>query len=358
MTLPDIIQVEVTTACQAGCTFCPRTPLRDGWISKHIEWSDFAGVLPLVKKGTLVHLQGWGEPLLHPHLWDMAAAVRQQKGSVSLTTNGGLLDEAVAREICRTGFKFIAVSLAGATASLHDKLRPGPGLDVICANIEQLSRMKGRPPVHIAFQMMKPNLEQLPGVVSLAASIGADRVIASNLDCIAGPEMDRLRVFGQERNQFAEDVIAEAMHMAREKKIAIDIYPLRLRQDVPVCEADPLHTVFVTSGGEIAPCVYTRLPLQGDIPRYFEGRQESIPPFSYGRVGDGFEYVIKGKKAREFTGAFERRNEAVVAGGARGFALLAMPGLRNIQTADIVRKQIQLPAAPEQCRFCYKLFGI
>ena len=43
--------------------------------------------------------------------------------------------------------------------------------------------------------MMRPNLRELPAFVRLAAGLGADEVVATNLTYAFTPEMDRLRVF-------------------------------------------------------------------------------------------------------------------------------------------------------------------
>ncbi len=358
MWLPDIIQVEVTTACQAECIFCPHTTLHDNWISQHIKWEDFSEVLPAVHRGTLVHLQGWGEPLLHPRLWDMAAAVKQKQGRVSLTTNGGLMDDEVSRELCRLKFDFVAVSLAGATPAVHNSLRPGPGLDLICANIERLSSMKSKPDIHLDFQMMKPNLEQLPGLVDLAARLGARRVIASNLDCITGPETEALRAFGKVANREAAEIIEAARRLGKEKNIEVDVYPLRLQANVPVCKADPLHTVVVTAAGNIAPCVYLCLPLRSEIPRLFEGKKEAFAPFSYGHVSRGFQKVTGGQAARNFRETFEQRMQEAVMANSKRVALLVLPGLRSVRDVTAVKGEDLTSPAPELCRHCYKLYGI
>ena len=81
-------------------------------------------------------------------------------------------------------------------------------------------------------------------------------------------------------------------------------------------------------------------------------------PFSYGRVSEGFQSVMKNEKAIDFVGAFERRREIAVMSNAKGFALMALPGLRSIGKADLNRREISLPEAPAQCRYCYKLYGI
>ena len=77
---PDLthIQVEVTTACNAGCSYCPRTVAGKEWIDRHLAPEVLSPVLPLLRRIPYVHLQGWGEPLLNPRFFDIVAMVRQE----------------------------------------------------------------------------------------------------------------------------------------------------------------------------------------------------------------------------------------------------------------------------------------
>jgi len=59
------VQVEVSTKCQLNCIMCPKSVFRDEWISKDMEMEVFESI-PF-KKFRYTHLQGWGEPLLHPN---------------------------------------------------------------------------------------------------------------------------------------------------------------------------------------------------------------------------------------------------------------------------------------------------
>jgi MoaA/NifB/PqqE/SkfB family radical SAM enzyme len=358
-----IIQVEVTTICQAHCTFCPRTLLKEKWISKNIDWKDLTPLLAGIKKDTLVHLQGWGEPLLHPRLWDMAAAVRQRKGKVSLTTNGMLMDKAISHEIVKTGLEFVAFSLADSDPVTHDILRAGTALDHISENIQYLCSLKNRPRVHIAVQMMKSNLENLPKMVQLAARLGADRVIASNLDCVISPEIEALKVFDETPNQQSEEIAAEARRLGHELKIEVETYPLYFQHGIPVCRADPLHTTVVTVNGELAPCVYLSLPVHGDIQRIFKGNKETVPRFVYGKTADGIERCQQIEPARSFLKAFSRRKRLAMVRSAGNIALLAMPRLRStdrgfLEPASRLEGTQALPPAPVPCQHCYKLYGI
>jgi hypothetical protein len=55
----DWIQVEVTTHCQASCTYCPHTVYREHWAGRHLALATFRRLLPVLKRARLVHLQGW-----------------------------------------------------------------------------------------------------------------------------------------------------------------------------------------------------------------------------------------------------------------------------------------------------------
>jgi MoaA/NifB/PqqE/SkfB family radical SAM enzyme len=366
MNFPRIIQVEVTTACQAGCSYCPRALLKDKWVTQNLSREDFSSILPAVRIGTLVHLQGWGEPLLHPGLWDMAAEVKRKKGRISLTTNGMLMDEVCGSEIARLGFEFVAVSLADTGSAAHGQLRAGTDFSRVIHNIRYLSGLKDRPRIHIAFQMMKSNLERLPDMVALAAELGADRLIASNLDCLINSDLDQSKVFGGQLDPHAEEMVTAARNRGRDMGIEVEVYPLQLQHNIPACAADPLHTVVLTVRGEIAPCVYLSLPVDGDIPRVFQGKGERTSRFVYGIAGEGFSKVMEGTKARGFLDAFNLRRRAAMLGTTRKLALLAMPRLRSTQgeflkpasRLTLPSGDSDLPPAPDPCRHCYKLYGI
>ena len=119
------LQVEVTTRCDLpGCLMCPRRAMPERWLNHDLSWQNFERLIPAFKLFTQVHLSGWGEPLLHPRLWDMAQAVRSQGCTVSLTTNGMNLTAAMQVQVLEH-LDMVAVSLDGARAETFERLRPG-----------------------------------------------------------------------------------------------------------------------------------------------------------------------------------------------------------------------------------------
>ena len=89
-----------------------------------------------------VHLQGWGEPLLHPDLPGMVAAAKAAGCTVGITTNGDLLSEALTW-IAEAQVDLVTVSVAGR-ASTHARLRDGSRLGDILGAARELVRTRRR----------------------------------------------------------------------------------------------------------------------------------------------------------------------------------------------------------------------
>lgn len=175
---------------------CPRRSWPERWSNQDLSWQNFERLIPALKLFKHVHLSGWGEPLLHPRLWDMAQASRSQGCTVSLTTNGMNLTEAVQMQVLEH-LDMMAVSLDGARAETYERLRPKADFQQVTQQVAALCSRKRalgklRPEVVLLFMKMKPNLAELPAFLELATSLGVDRVNATNLDFIPNPVVETL----------------------------------------------------------------------------------------------------------------------------------------------------------------------
>ena len=92
----DCLQVEVTSRCGGRCTYCPHTTEAATWKSRHMEDEVFAALWPLLRGAQRAHLQGWGEPLLHPRFLDYVALARKAGCAVSSTSCGLRMDAELA----------------------------------------------------------------------------------------------------------------------------------------------------------------------------------------------------------------------------------------------------------------------
>jgi MoaA/NifB/PqqE/SkfB family radical SAM enzyme len=344
-------QIEVTSRCSTGCVFCPHDALSDRWVDGDLPIETYRQhIAPHLGLFDLVYLQGWGEPMLHPHLWDMLEMAHGKGCRTGFTTNGNRLHEEWNQKLLDMGVDLISVSFAGTVAAVHENLRTNSNFSRLCANFENLANLKKRrnctrPWLELHFLMTRPNLSEFPGLIELASSLGADEVVATNLAYSPSLALDRMQVFGEHPLPEDLETIARAGEAASRLNIPLRVYPLQSEPNTMVCDADPLNTVYVNHKGQLSPCVYLGLTVQGRIPRFYQGSPHPFDPISFGNVCDGMQQALESRERREFVEAFKRRNVS-----KNPLAMFTYLAGRE--------EQGELPQPPGPCRFCYKMLGI
>jgi MoaA/NifB/PqqE/SkfB family radical SAM enzyme len=328
---------------------CPVTVFADHWPARDMSWQTFERVAAAFERVNWVHLQGWGEPLLHRRIFDMIERAKGAGCKVGFTTNGTRLTAETGARLLDLGLDLIAVSIAGAHADTHAAIRVGSDFAKLVENLRQFLRQRGargsaRPKVEVFFLMTRSNLAELPGAVELAAELGADELVATNLDYVITSGLDALRAYsGSAPARSFDELLAAAHAAARKAGIAFRPYRLQFRE-MAVCDLNPLKILYVSADGSVSPCVYTSLAGQPEIPRVFEGQPLQTPAVSFGNVNERALLEIWETPAyREFRGRFAKR-----LAGAR----LAMLGAAAGEAPDE-----EMPA-PEACRTCPKLYGV
>lgn len=180
------LYIEATTACNLSCHTCMRNVWSDPAAS--MKMSTFERILdslPGLPELERVVFTSFGEPLVHPHLLEMIAAIRQRGLAVSLGSNGLLLKPEVLSELVRLGVDRLVVSVDGVKPETYDMVR-GAALSQVLDNIRTLNEIKIRqgslmPALGIEFVLLKSNAEELAGLTQLAMHLKASRVIVSNV---------------------------------------------------------------------------------------------------------------------------------------------------------------------------------
>ncbi len=268
----DCIQVEVTSNCNARCTYCPHTVFRDKWQSRNMTIDTFGRLWPALRAAARVHLQGWGEPLLNPAFFKMAALARKAGCAVSTTTCGLHMDADLARRIVDSGMDIIAFSLAGTDAA-SNAVRRGADFDRVCRSIATLQEIRHARnavylKVHIAYLMLAAEMEAVRGLPALAKKLGVHAIVVSTLDYIPTPDFEA-EAFGPddtEKRAEAAKILGETEAEARAADV--DFYWSLPRPDTlgTHCSENISRSFFVASDGAVSPCVYVNLPIGIDNP--------------------------------------------------------------------------------------------
>lgn len=162
----------LTLKCNLNCSFCSitrRTKL-DEFTTE--EW---LRVIDQIRPFSLITISG-GEPMLRS---DFAVILRRclQKGKVSLSTNGTLLNADLIRLCVERNVFIIGISLDGL-AEKHDALRGKQGAFAkTVGNLEALIRTRGlrkTPLIDVKSVILENNLDDLVGLYTLANTYGAD----------------------------------------------------------------------------------------------------------------------------------------------------------------------------------------
>jgi MoaA/NifB/PqqE/SkfB family radical SAM enzyme len=85
----------------------------------------------------MVHLQGWGELLLHKQFFEIVASVKKAGCKVGTTTNGMLLNRTEISKLVESGIDHVAFSLTGI-GEANDRVRKGTEFRRILQTISDL----------------------------------------------------------------------------------------------------------------------------------------------------------------------------------------------------------------------------
>ena len=170
---PRLIFWELTKGCNLRCIHCraSATELSSPSDLSTQAAQDIIDQIAEVSSPILV-LSG-GEPLFRSDIFQLATYGTDKGLRVALATNGTLVTKQVAQKIVDSGVKRVAISLDGADAPTHDTFRGIPGaFDAAIIGFRNLKDLGMS--VQINTTIARHNAHQLPRVLELAKSIGAD----------------------------------------------------------------------------------------------------------------------------------------------------------------------------------------
>lgn len=265
----DCVQIEVSSACPGRCVYCPHTTLAHVWHSRSMTAEVVAALWPLLRRSRRAHLQGWGEPLLHPCFFDFAAFARRAGCRVSTTTCGLRMDQDTAVRLVDGGLDVVAFSLAGTDPASNDARAGVPFARAMEAvrTLQRVRKARGgvHLEIHIAYLLLADRMEAVIRLPELMDELDVHAAVVSTLDYIAAP--------GQQALAFAPPLTPEAEARVRAARALLEDAAARARAagrgfhyalpgpvPLPVCRENAARTVYVDAAGALSPCVYLNVP--------------------------------------------------------------------------------------------------
>lgn len=186
---PSYVQIEPVGQCNLACTMCPINYRDDLPLHGKVRMMDFdlyTGLIDQFANLKTLHLQGLGEPTLHPRFFDMVSYAVKKGIRVTTNTNLTLINPARAEKCVTSGLDTLHFSIDGTTRETYERIRVNANFDKVMTNLGNLVEAKRRlnsalPHLHMVMVIMKQNLAELPDLVRVAKEYGAEEVFAQQL---------------------------------------------------------------------------------------------------------------------------------------------------------------------------------
>lgn len=257
---PLYIAWEVTLTCNAQCVQCYSNSGAKRKDPAELTTSEAVNMIDeLADAGLVVLAFSGGEPFTRKDLFTLIDRAVSRGLLVNIATNGSTISEKVAKRLKTSGVRSVTVSLDGASAAVHDRIRKFPGLfNRAVSAIRRLVEQDLR--VGVSFTPMLPNYRDGRAVVQLAHELGAAAINMSEF-VPAGRGVQDLAL----PPETLRDVLYDWIEMRREYagRLSVLWHDCRVALLVPAEERD-LYSgcgagktmARILSDGTLTPCVF------------------------------------------------------------------------------------------------------
>ena len=192
---PVHAEIDITDRCNVACYFCNQQDVRT---KDQISLAHLKRLVDELAENGLrsIRMSGGGDPLFHREILEFLDHLHARGVIIdNLTTNGALLNAAIAQRLVAHGAREVIFSLnAVDAADYHRMMQAQPAtFQKVVDNVRGLVAARGSgdsPCVVVQFLIDRENYRDLPRMYELGRGLGADRIsVAAVLDI----PLDRIR---------------------------------------------------------------------------------------------------------------------------------------------------------------------
>jgi MoaA/NifB/PqqE/SkfB family radical SAM enzyme len=247
---PLFLAWQLTNRCGARCLHCcEESGPEKGWPSELTREE----ALRVAREAAALSIPyaafGGGEPLGVPHCWEIFDILHAGGTRLKLETNGLPIDDAAADRLKSYGEPCVQLSLDGATAAVHETVRPGGDFEGVRAAARRLARRGVRP--EIVFVPTRLNLADAPAVYEEAVRLGARAFVTGPMMRLGrgGAAYDRLAPTPDD--WFRAVHALQELHRSKGEPLALSIYPWDISEECRVRLESPQAMMLVVPDGKV-----------------------------------------------------------------------------------------------------------
>lgn len=262
---PLHVHIDVTNTCNAACVTCwDHSPLLttarpNSWKRRRMPLARFYALidaLSALNSVQAVVISGMGEPLTHPDIYEMLAAVKARGWALTLMTN---LVAADIDRLAPIGIDQVLVGVQGASPTAHAAFHPGwtdQHFNTMCSHLRALGRTTAR--VRHVQVINRDTAPEVPAMVTFGHLFGADRVNFKLASLVDGTEA--CAITDDQRDWLLTTGIPEARARAERLRVPtnLDLFERQVRPG-------GLVTVPIAEVGCWMGYVYTRVTVDEEV---------------------------------------------------------------------------------------------
>ncbi len=360
-----LLQIEPTSRCTLHCTTCLRGSHPSLWQERDLDPDIFQKLKDVFSRTQAVHLQGWGEPLLHPHLISFISLAKTAGSQASFTSNGTIMDDDLAHRLLKSGVDAITFSMAGAGPLTQDSLRGTGSFDLLRRTLTTVSRVKKqlnkkRPVLAISYLLTPETLKDLCRSLLLCRKWGIHLLAGVHLTHAADEKQVKMQLFSVDEKQQPIKRQKTAPRLATLLALLCRVelrLPANTPSLLPICDKNPIDNLFIAADGSVSPCVFLNPPISAEFTWLSDCRNAQKIPVRFGNLHqDDLDTLWNQDSYRTFRKEFQRRVE--IYQHYLGKVGYDMDGIEQLEQArKTIRKAFHENPPPLPCRGCPKLLG-
>jgi MoaA/NifB/PqqE/SkfB family radical SAM enzyme len=360
--VPQFVQLETTSRCNLFCRTCLKPYTIDRWLEADMNLDLFRAIIDQLSGKPTIHLQGWGEPLLHPETLQHILIIKERGLQVSLTSNGTLLDLQLAKDLLDAGLDGITFSMAGHSIGSQDSLR-GEGTCVkvheAIALMAEVRKRSGKRTLKIgvSYLVTPETVAELPEAITWCRKNDVDLFATVHLTQVASNEQKGMHF----RLPWPLPLKYRLLRIQSHARATFGSMRLNLCSFsaglTPVCDKDPLRNIFINVQGEVSPCVFLSTPVQGEITWQHAGYARAGGNVIFGNVRNScLQEIWESEGYVSFRDAYKTRQQYHDSMLAK--VSYSMAGAEELKKAVThIESYFVGHPPPEGCKSCYKLDG-